>query len=48
MQAAQFAAIDRRLLSHEKDIAELKDLGRKCFGFTALDKSNISDILAKI
>ena len=25
MQAAQFAAIDRRLLSHEKDIAELKD-----------------------
>ena len=24
-QAAQFAAIDRRLLSHEKDIAELKD-----------------------
>ena len=25
MQAAQFAAIDRRLLSHEKDIAKLKD-----------------------
>ena len=28
--------------------ASLKDLGKKCFGFTALDKSNISDILAKI
>ena len=25
VQAAQFAAIDRRLLAHEKDIAELKD-----------------------
>ena len=28
--------------------ASLKDLGKKCFGFTALDKSNILDILAKI
>ena len=28
--------------------ASLKDLGGKCFGFTALDKSNIPDILAKI
>jgi hypothetical protein len=26
----------------------IKDLGKKCFGFTALDKSNIPDILAKI
>ena len=28
--------------------ASLKDLGRKCFGFTVLDKSNIPDIIAKI
>ena len=28
--------------------ASLKDFGRKCFGFTSLDKSNIPDILAKI
>ena len=28
--------------------ASLKDLGKKCFGFTSLDKSNIPDILAKI
>ena len=28
--------------------ASLKDLGKKCFGFTTLDKSNIPDILAKI
>jgi len=26
----------------------IKDLDRKCFGFTALDRSNIPDILAKI
>ena len=43
---------DRFLIIDDKELyligASLKDLGRKCFGFTALDKSNISDILAKI
>ena len=43
---------DRFLIIDGKELyligASLKDLGRKCFGFTALDKSNIPDILAKI
>ena len=43
---------DRFLIIDSKELyligASLKDLGRKCFGFTALDKSNIPDILAKI
>jgi len=43
---------DRFLIIDDKELyligASLKDLGRKCFGFTALDKSNIPDILAKI
>ena len=43
---------DRFLIIDDKELyligASLKDLGRKCFGFTALDKSNIHDILAKI
>ena len=43
---------DRFLIIDDKELyligASLKDLGRKCFGFTSLDKSNISDILAKI
>ena len=43
---------DRFLIIDDKELyligASLKDLGQKCFGFTALDKSNISDILAKI
>ena len=43
---------DRFLVIDGKELyligASLKDLGRKCFGFTALDKSNIPDILAKI
>ena len=43
---------DRFLIVDDKELyligASLKDLGRKCFGFTALDKSNIPDILAKI
>ena len=26
----------------------IKDLDRKCFGVTALDRSNIPDVLAKI
>ena len=43
---------DRFLILDGKELyligASLKDLGRKCFGFTTLDKSNIPDILAKI
>ncbi|MBO5939703.1 MAG: virulence RhuM family protein [Kiritimatiellae bacterium] len=43
---------DRFLIIDDKELyligASLKDLGKKCFGFTALDKSNIPDILAKI
>ena len=43
---------DRFLIIDDKELyligASLKDLGRKCFGFTVLDKSNIPDILAKI
>jgi hypothetical protein len=43
---------DRFLIVDDKELyligASLKDLGKKCFGFTTLDKSNIPDILAKI
>ena len=43
---------DRFLIIDGKELyligASLKDLGKKCFGFTSLDKSNIPDILAKI
>ena len=43
---------DRFLIIDDKELyligASLKDLGKKCFGFTALDKSNIPDILTKI
>ena len=43
---------DRFLIIDDKEPyligASLKDLGRKCFGFTSLDKSNIPDILVKI
>ena len=43
---------DRFLIIDCKELyligASLKDLGRKCFGFTVLDKSNIPDIIAKI
>ena len=43
---------DRFLIIDGKELyligASLKDLGRKCFGFTSLDKSNIPDIIAKI
>ena len=43
---------DRFLILDDKELyligASLKDLGRKCFGFTTLDKSNIPDIMAKI
>ena len=36
--------VDRRLAKHEDDIAELKDLGRKCFAFTKLDSAEIARI----
>ena len=43
---------DHFLIIDDKELyligASLKDLGKKCFGFTSLDKSNIPDILAKI
>ena len=43
---------DRFLIIDDKELyligASLKDLGKKCFGFTVLDKSNLLDILAKI
>ena len=43
---------DRFLIIDSKELyligASLKDLGKKCFGFTVLDKSNIPDIIAKI
>ena len=43
---------DRFLIIDDKELyligASLKDLGKKCFGFTSLDKSNIPDILTKI
>ena len=43
---------DRFLIIDGKELyligASLKDLGRKCFGFTTLDKSNVPGILAKI
>ena len=43
---------DRFLIIDDKELyligASLKDLGKKCFGFTVLDKFNIRDIFAKI
>ena len=52
MVKTSLAFHDRFLIIDGKELyligASLKDLGRKCFGFTMLDKSNIPDILAKI
>ena len=52
MVKTSLAFHDRFLIIDGKELyligASLKDLGRKCFGFTTLDKSNIPDILAKI
>ena len=52
MVKTSLAFHDRFLIIDSKELyligASLKDLGRKCFGFTTLDKSNIPDILAKI
>ena len=43
---------DRFLIIDGKELyligASLKDLGKRCFAFSSLDKSNIPDILAKI
>ena len=51
-QTAQFAAIDRRLASHDRAIADLKekieDLGKKCFGFTKMDAGEIAGLKARI
>ena len=52
MVKTSLAFHDRFLIIDGKELyligASLKDLGRKCFGFTVLDKSNIPDIIAKI
>ena len=42
----RFLIIDRATLIHVG--ASLNHLGRKCFAFSSLDKSNIPDILAKL
>jgi len=43
---------DRFLIIDDKELyligASLKDLGRKCFGFSSLAKSNITDILTRL
>ena len=42
----RFLILDRSVLIHVG--ASLNDLGKRCFAFSSLDKSNIPDILAKI
>ena len=42
----RFLIIDKTTLIHVG--ASLNHLGKKCFAFSSLDKSNIPDILAKI
>ena len=42
----RFLIIDRSMLIHVG--ASLNHLGKKCFAFASLDKSNIPDILAKL
>ena len=42
----RFLIIDNAVLIHVG--ASLNHLGKKCFAFSSLDKSNIPDILAKI
>ena len=42
----RFLVIDRNVLIHVG--ASLNYLGKRCFAFSSLDKSNITDILAKI
>ena len=42
----RFLVIDKSTLIHVG--ASLNHLGKKCFAFASLDKSNIPDILAKL
>ena len=42
----RFLIIDKSILIHVG--ASLNYLGKRCFAFSSLDKSNIPDILAKI
>ena len=42
----RFLIIDKTLLIHVG--ASLNFLGKKCFAFSSLDKSNIPDILARL
>ena len=42
----RFFIIDRSTLIHVG--ASLNHLGKKCFAFSSMDKSNIPDIVAKI
>ena len=42
----RFLIIDKTALIHVG--ASLNHLGKKCFAFSSLDKSNIPDILAKL
>ena len=42
----RFLIIDRSTLIHVG--ASLNHLGKKCFAFSSLNKSNIPDIIAKI
>ena len=42
----RFLIIDRMTLIHVG--ASLNHLGKKCFAFSSLDKSNIPDLLAKL
>ena len=42
----RFLIIDKSTLIHVG--ASLNHLGKKCFAFSSLDKSNIPDILAKV
>ena len=42
----RFLIIDKTVLIHVG--ASLNHLGKRCFAFASLDKSNIPDILAKI
>ena len=46
MAKTELVVIDRTILIHVG--ASLNHLGKRCFAFATLDKSNIPDILAKI
>ena len=42
----RFLVIDKTVLIHVG--ASLSHLGKKCFAFSSMDKSNIPDVVAKI